>query len=550
MSRKISLVVFCGLLLFASGKVQAETGSVQSFFVEPTYDIASRNTIQAKLVKTTNKVNFYFEESWLANNNVSLNQLSSNLGQLGTEFETQILPQLVQAYGWPLKWQDSSWRLTVVFHPLKKDYQGYTRTKDVYSVSLMPDSNNQPIIFLNADVFLKQPSKLNLYLAHEFTHLLSLYLKLVPYKVLDDTWLEELRAELSESLTQTSNFDFQNSLLKKRRDDFAYATGFSLENWQNSDQNYAAVNLLGQYFLEKYGSQPLKDSLKSPYTNAESLNYALKKNGSSQNFSEILRNWMIASVFNDCSQNKLYCYNNPYLKNLEVNGDTYYIPTKFASTLSGNDALMGLTGKWLKIVGGLNTIRIKLTFNSNIPLTEVPYVIFKTNGTKELHFLDFTQYANNEIVINNQNHEVEAVVLILSLASDNGQIYSYNFSVESSGESVSEAQIISALEKRVKELQQQLAALKLQLAYLQTQKSNLQCTGFSQDLTYGMTSPEVKCLQQFLANLGPEIYPEKLVTGYYGPLTQAAVKRYQALRGIVATGYFGPLTRAQVNQEL
>jgi len=109
---------------------------------------------------------------------------------------------------------------------------------------------------------------------------------------------------------------------------------------------------------------------------------------------------------------------------------------------------------------------------------------------------------------------------------------------------VSEAQIIRALEQRVQELQQQLASLKLQLAYLQTQKSNLQCTGFSQDLTYGMTSPEVKCLQQFLANLGPAIYPEKLVTGYYGPLTQAAVKRYQALRGIVATGYFWAIDKS------
>jgi len=114
--------------------------------------------------------------------------------------------------------------------------------------------------------------------------------------------------------------------------------------------------------------------LNSPYLNIESLNYAFKKTVF-PGFAETLKNWMIASVFNDCSQNKLYCYHNPFLENLEIKGDTYYIPTKFASTLAGNDVLMGLTGKWLKIVGGLNTIRIKLTFNNNIPLTEVPYVI-------------------------------------------------------------------------------------------------------------------------------------------------------------------------------
>ena len=92
-----------------------------------------------------------------------------------------------------------------------------------------------------------------------------------------------------------------------------------------------------------------------------------------------------------------------------------------------------------------------------------------------------------------------------------------------------------------------MASLQLELSMLQTNQSNITCSVFSNNLYYGMTSPQVKCLQQFLANLGPSIYPEKLITGYYGFLTQAAVKRYQALKGIITTGYFGPLTRAAVN---
>jgi len=64
------------------------------------------------------------------------------------------------------------------------------------------------------NALLTQPKKLNIYLAHEFTHLLSLYLKLAPYQVLDKTWLEELRAEVSESLIKNPDFNFQESLLK------------------------------------------------------------------------------------------------------------------------------------------------------------------------------------------------------------------------------------------------------------------------------------------------------------------------------------------------
>ena len=58
---------------------------------------------------------------------------------------------------------------------------------------------------------------------------------------------------------------------------------------------------------------------------------------------------------------------------------------------------------------------------------------------------------------------------------------------------------------------------------------------------------DVKCLQQFLKSKGPGIYPEGLVTGYFGPLTKAAVQRYQLSQSIITTGYFGPLTRAAVN---
>jgi len=41
-----------------------------------------------------------------------------------------------------------------------------------------------------------------------------------------------------------------------------------------------------------------------------------------------------------------------------------------------------------------------------------------------------------------------------------------------------------------------------------------------------------------------------LVTGNFLTLTEAAVIRYQASKGIIQTGYFGPLTRAAANTDL
>jgi peptidoglycan hydrolase-like protein with peptidoglycan-binding domain len=71
----------------------------------------------------------------------------------------------------------------------------------------------------------------------------------------------------------------------------------------------------------------------------------------------------------------------------------------------------------------------------------------------------------------------------------------------------------------------------------------------------GSRGTNVVNIQTFLAS-NPEFYPEGLTTGYYGSLTMAAVKRFQAYYGIVSsgtpttTGYgrVGPATMAKMNQ--
>lgn len=66
------------------------------------------------------------------------------------------------------------------------------------------------------------------------------------------------------------------------------------------------------------------------------------------------------------------------------------------------------------------------------------------------------------------------------------------------------------------------------------------------ELQLGMSGAEVTTLQNFLAS-DTTIYPEGLVTGYFGVLTQNAVKRYQTQHGIPAVGRVGPMTLASIN---
>lgn len=77
------------------------------------------------------------------------------------------------------------------------------------------------------------------------------------------------------------------------------------------------------------------------------------------------------------------------------------------------------------------------------------------------------------------------------------------------------------------------------------------CPRVSRVLKLGDSGADVTRLQQFLA-LDASVYPEKSITGYYGALTEAAVKRFQCKNKLVcdgtpaSTGYgvTGPRTAA------
>ncbi len=74
-------------------------------------------------------------------------------------------------------------------------------------------------------------------------------------------------------------------------------------------------------------------------------------------------------------------------------------------------------------------------------------------------------------------------------------------------------------------------------------------TLISSQLGLGSTGTDVSTLQTFLAQ-DSTVYPQGLVTGYYGSLTQAAVMAWQTKNNISPTGNVGPITLAAINAAL
>ncbi|MBI2595021.1 MAG: D-alanyl-D-alanine carboxypeptidase family protein [Candidatus Colwellbacteria bacterium] len=73
--------------------------------------------------------------------------------------------------------------------------------------------------------------------------------------------------------------------------------------------------------------------------------------------------------------------------------------------------------------------------------------------------------------------------------------------------------------------------------------------GFPRDLQLNDVGEDIALIQQALGELA-SIYPEKKVTGFFGPLTLKAVKKFQALYGIPENGKIGPKTRVALDRVL
>ena len=118
-------------------------------------------------------------------------------------------------------------------------------------------------------------------------------------------------------------------------------------------------------------------------------------------------------------------------------------------------------------------------------------------------------------------------------------------------------QVLQQLQQQIEQLKAQIAALTSQLVSLKEAKQEIKETvseikttlKLTRQLREGMSGDDVKLLQEILAT-DPDIYPEGLKTGYFGPLTKNAVKRFQKIAGFEQPGQVGPKTLAKINELL
>ena len=143
-----------------------------------------------------------------------------------------------------------------------------------------------------------------------------------------------------------------------------------------------------------------------------------------------------------------------------------------------------------------------------------------------------------------KNHKkiVLAIILLLSVA-----ILTPSNSVFAQTATSTTAQ----LQELVNKLLAQVAALQEQMAKIKTQQQEAMQTisEITSTLKEGDAGENVRTLQALLA-ADSTIYPEGLITGFYGPLTTKAIRKFQEKHGFEKVGFIGPKTKLKLNELL
>jgi peptidoglycan hydrolase-like protein with peptidoglycan-binding domain len=522
--KKFLVLAFLILTLpsFSSADSYAEK---RIFFVDKNYDYLKREKILATNLAVTDKAYFYVEDDfWTDFSQSEKQEFYNNLQKLAKEFNLKIYPTLTSIFGSePKVGVNGDLKITILIHRMRENVGGYSRESDNFEKKLAPASNERKMLYLNAFSVGENIVKSNL--AHEFCHLIQFEQK--TKEIPEERWIQEMIAEIAPTLLGYSeNLEQRIKLFKKYPQD-------PILEWKDSSKDYGALSIFAHYLLDQFGKNFFVNLLKTKETGISAIEKITGKD-----FSEIFQNFLIASFINDCSFGSQYCYKTDLLKNLRVLPELHFLPITGDSILTVFRQIKDFSGDWQKIYGGKGNLTLDFDGEDDGDFS-ISYILCDKEQICSLNFLKTDEKQKATLSIPDFDKDYFSLTLITfskaKTAFVEGEAKSYNFSLKIS---FKQPQRIPTT------------------PVMPVSTSTFSCSKFERNLRYGMRGSDVKCLQEVLKIKEPEIYPEGLVTGYFGPLTLRAVIKFQekykdeilAPWGLEkGTGFVGKTTRAKLN---
>ena len=557
--KRLIFTTILAIFLFPVFVLADSEGQTKTFFIEPSFDLEQREQVKAILEKVSENAYFYLEKDWYENlEEKEKEKIDQSLNALGKEFDEKIYPELTLSYG--QEWKpgiDSDEHITILFHQMKENAGGYFNNGDEYRKIQNVLSNEREMIYINTDNLNYEIIKSCV--AHEFVHLITFNQKDRLRGVTEDIWLNEARADYAPTLLGYDE-SYQGSNLQQRMRQFISSPSDSITEWKNEGSDYGIVNIFTQYLVDHYGIEILSDSLKSSKIGITSINEALEKNDIDKTFSDIFTDWVITVFVNDCSLKEEYCYQNQNLQNLRITPSLIFLPSTQKTNVSLDHSIKQWSGNWYRIIGGQGQLKLEFNGTGKVEFV-VPYVLCKNGDQCSIGFLELDGQQDGEILLEDFGDNWTNLTLIPSIQSkisgftDSERSYDFSLLISAEIENSEEEKLIAQLEATIAELQKQIIEITAKInAILQGRISGQK---INQNLYLGMQNNQVRYLQEFLKTQGESIYPEGLVTGYFGILTKNAVIRFQnkyadevlyPLDLFSGTGFVGLSTRNKINQ--
>jgi len=285
MKKLILLIILLTLLIALPQVVKA---TIESFYIDPYYDIEGRQEISAVLKLVSPKAYFYVEEDYL--NDLSGDELdlfNSALQDLSSEFNGTIYPKMIPVYGSP-----GVERITILATPMEAGFRGYYVADEADSGGL---SGQGEMVYINAaDI---NSSLAPAYLAHEFQHLINYNQKTRLQGVTEERWLNEALSEYAPTLCGYSD-PYSDSYLSQRIRDFIQSPYDPLGEWKESPADYASVSLFMHYLMGRFGEELITNIMTNDLTGIASIEQALTELDYNLEFEELFADWTVANYLN------------------------------------------------------------------------------------------------------------------------------------------------------------------------------------------------------------------------------------------------------------
>jgi hypothetical protein len=233
----------------------------------------------------------------------------------------------------------------------------------------------------------------------------------------EDVWLNEARSEYAVTLCGYDD-EYSGSSLERRVAEFLKNPSTSLTEWRNQLDNYGAVNLFMQYFVNRYGQNLLTKIMANDDVGIASIDQALSEVGSPDRFSNIFINWEITNYINDCrfGEGQKFCYLNPALtySRLHVSPNmANAMPVIEGSSFSYSDKVKDWSAHWYNIFAqgkGLHLLlNLKGEANSNL---QIPVILYNSRGPVAIRYLKVISGQNISDLILDFGSQTQNIILI------------------------------------------------------------------------------------------------------------------------------------------